>query len=110
MNEEELTVIRRELQRSECGEVLGMLETNLSDNLNALLNDLDELLVEPKQEHITTKKSEEASDPNPFTALFDFSDWFGNRVLKAGSSSENLLILFLITSLLFVFLNSSNFF
>jgi hypothetical protein len=79
LNEDELTVIRRELQRSEWGEVLGMMETNLSGNLNALLNDLDELLVEPKQEHTATDKSESFAETNPFTALFDFSEWFSRK-------------------------------
>lgn len=82
LNEDELTILRRELNRSEWGEVLGMLETNLSGSLKALLNDLDELLVEPKEVHLTPK-SEKSPDPNPFTALFDFSDWFTRRDGKA---------------------------
>lgn len=75
LTEAEIRILRRELQRSEWGEVLGMLETNLSGDLNRLLGDLDELLVEPKLE-LTAKPSPETDDPNPFTALFDFGGWF----------------------------------
>ncbi|NOS71523.1 MAG: hypothetical protein HOP33_16555 [Verrucomicrobia bacterium] len=78
LTDAELTILRRELNRSEWGEMLGMLETNLSGNLNALLNDLDELLVEPKAEK-ATKQPDKTNDPNPFTALIDFTGWFSQN-------------------------------
>ena len=83
LNDDELAVLRRELQRSEWGEVLSLLETNASGKLDALLNDLDELLVEPKAERGKSAESAATSDPNPFTALFDFSDWFGSEAREA---------------------------
>jgi hypothetical protein len=82
LSEAEIMILRRELQRSEWGEVLGLLETNLAGNLNSMLADLDELLAEPKS--VTPAKESEPSDnPNPFTALFDFSGWFGSDVKQA---------------------------
>lgn len=100
LREDELRVLVRELQRNDWGEVLGLVEGDLAGNLNAMLNDLDELLVEPSGA-TTTGQPEQSNDANPFTALFDFSGWFsGNEQpteaaliepLKPDSESEAVI-------------------
>ncbi len=64
----------RELQRSEWGEVLGLLEQDTATNLDSLLGDLDELLADaPKQpaKNLPTKE-----ETNPFSALFSLGELF----------------------------------
>jgi hypothetical protein len=40
---------------------------------------------------LTTKSETDASDPNPFTALFDFSDWSGSDWGDARHNADTLL-------------------
>lgn len=72
LNDDEITVFKRELQRSEWGEVLGMLEHTTTTQLDALLADLDELLTEePSKPEAPVEE-----DTNPFSALFSIFSWF----------------------------------
>jgi hypothetical protein len=102
LREDELRVLVRELQRSDWGEVLGIVEADLAGNLSALLNDLDELLVEPDTTAVSSGKPESPStNANPFTALFDFSNWraaeteqhnyVGKEPLRADTETEAVL-------------------
>jgi hypothetical protein len=72
LNDDELAVFRRELQRSEWGEVLGLLERDTATHLDALLADLDELLAE--EQPMPTQPASE--NTNPFSALFSIIEWF----------------------------------
>jgi len=74
LNDEELAVFVRELQRSEWGEVLGLLEQDTATNLQALLGDLDELLADAPAK--TPEQKRAPNDTNPFSALFSFSELF----------------------------------
>lgn len=81
LNEDELAVFRRELQRSKWGEVLGLLEQSTSANLDALLNDLDELLAEkPSAPSQPVSASE---DTNPFSALVSCIKFFTSDPSKS---------------------------
>lgn len=102
LREDERRVLVRELQRSDWGEVLGMVAADLAGNLNALLNDLDELLVDPDTPAVSAGQSESTSaDVNPFTALFDFSGWravaterpnnLGDEPLRPDTDTEAVL-------------------
>jgi len=84
LNDDELTLFKRELQRSQWGAVLGLLERDTTLQLNALLGDLDELLAEetPKAPAPTPE------DTNPFSALLSIIHWF-----KASASEETSPIL-----------------
>jgi hypothetical protein len=71
LNGDELAVLHRELDRENLVEVIHSLGEASLTTLNNLVKEIDVLVTEPKQsEPVTT-------DPNPFTALFDFSGWFG---------------------------------
>jgi hypothetical protein len=72
LNDDELAVFRRELQRGEWGEVLGVLERDTAQHLDTLLADLDELLAEEQPEPVLPS----SEDANPFTALFSIIEWF----------------------------------
>ena len=74
LNHDELAVFIRELQRSEWGEVLGLLEQDTATNLDSLLGDLDELLAEPPTEHKAKPTAKE--ETNPFSALFSIGELF----------------------------------
>jgi len=67
LNDDERAVFIRELQRSEWGEVLGLLELDTTANLNALLSDLDELLTEAPA--LDPEQKPSSPDTNPFSAV-----------------------------------------
>ena len=80
LNDDELSVFIRELQRSEWGEIFGLLEQDSATNLKSLLDDLDELLaVEPAKE---PDAKAESIDINPFSALFSIGDLFKSNELQ----------------------------
>lgn len=68
LNQDELATLRRELQRGEWGEALGLLEQATSTGLENLLKDLDELLAEKPSE--PPQPISVSEDSNPFSALF----------------------------------------
>ena len=72
LNQEELTVFRREMQRSQWGEVLGLVEGNTAANLDGLLADLDELLAEDQP--APPQPAPVSEDTNPFSALFSWHE------------------------------------
>jgi len=74
LNAEELAVFVRELQRSEWGEVLGLLEQDTATNFDSLLSDLDELLAEAPAK--STQQKSTSTDTNPFSALFSLGELF----------------------------------
>jgi hypothetical protein len=76
LNDDELAVFIRELQRSEWGEVLGLLEQDTAANLDSLLGDLDELLAESPPE--PKAKSPAKEETNPFSALFSLGELFNS--------------------------------
>jgi hypothetical protein len=90
LNDDELAVFTRELQRSEWGEVFGLLEHKSATNLQYLLSDLDELLAEAPDE--PTPKSATTEDTNPFSALFSFGQLFKANDNDAESGTPMELI------------------
>jgi len=74
LKDDELTVFVRELQRSEWGEVLGLLEHDTTTNFDSLLSDLDELLAEPPAEPKAKLAARE--ETNPISALFSLGELF----------------------------------
>jgi hypothetical protein len=72
LNSDELAVLQRELDRENLDEVIYGLGEASGSTLNALVQQVETLVTAPKESESVT------SDSNPFTALFDFSDWFGS--------------------------------
>lgn len=81
LNADELAVLRRELDRDNLDELVHSLGEGSSRVLNELIKQIDELVTEPKQ------PAPAATDPNPFFALFDFSEWFGGDEKKSENES-----------------------
>jgi len=65
LNEEELKVLKEELEKDDFGDVFKAVEGVTEESLLQLQTDLDEFLEEPKEEKKT-------GGNNPFTALFSF--------------------------------------
>ena len=81
LNDDELDIFIRELQRSEWGEVLGLLEQDTAANLDSLLSDLDELLAESPAE--PKSKAPTKQEANPFSALFSLGELFRSEEKNA---------------------------
>lgn len=68
LNEDEIAVLKQEIEKDDFGEVYKMITGATDESLAQINDDLDELLDVKKE-----KKEEESSDDsNPFTALFSF--------------------------------------
>jgi len=65
LNEEELKVLKEELEKDDFGDVFKAVEGVTEESLLQLQTDLDEFLDE-------SKKEEKTGDVNPFSALFSF--------------------------------------
>jgi hypothetical protein len=68
---DELAGLRRELDRENLGELVHAVGESSATVLQQLVAEMDSLLVEPQPAATGT------TDTNPFSALFDFSGWFG---------------------------------
>ncbi len=74
LNEEELKVLKDQIEKDDFGEVMKLIEDSTDVSLKELQNDIDEFLDESNE---TKKKQAEEKrrseqDVNPFAALFDF--------------------------------------
>lgn len=67
MNDDELNVLRRELEKDDLGDLMGLVQGATDESLGKIQVDLDEFLEDKKPEDKEKKKSE---DVNPFSALF----------------------------------------
>jgi hypothetical protein len=68
LNEEEVRVLREEIDRENLGEVMAAVGGKVSETLNQLLSRMESLVAEP------AKPEAKADDPNPFLALFGLED------------------------------------
>ncbi len=66
LNEKELEILKRELEKDDLGDLMQMMEGTTSESLEIIQADLDEFLDEKKEK----KKEEKGEDINPFSALF----------------------------------------
>jgi hypothetical protein len=66
LNEQELAVVRGEIERDELREVIGVVAGDAAGALNEIVEEVERLIPEPP------KEKQEPENPNPFTALFDF--------------------------------------
>lgn len=85
LNDDELAVLRREMERNEFGELFSMLEQKTPDTVHRLLSDLGELFrgnFQPKEAKPATE------DVNPFSTLFSIGEWFKSSPEKTNDIHE----------------------
>jgi hypothetical protein len=69
LNNQELKILKEEIQRDDVGDVISLIENATSESLDKIKDEIEEYLKEtPKKEN----KNEENEDVNPFSALFSF--------------------------------------
>ncbi len=71
LNEQELKVLKEQVEKDDIGEVLELIEGATTESLDKLKKDIDEFLNEDKKEKKKEKPKNE-DDTNPFSALFSF--------------------------------------
>lgn len=84
LNQEEITLLRQELDRENLGEVLATVGGKASETLNQLLNEMESFVTEPVQ---TESKPD---DPNPFLALFGWEDREPEREKKDATDTAHV--------------------
>ncbi len=70
LNEEELKVLREELEKDDLGDVMRLVEGATSESLEQLNKDIEEFLGEGAMEKKEEIKEKDSADVNPFTALW----------------------------------------
>jgi hypothetical protein len=70
LNEQELKVLKEELEKDDVGEAMKLIEGATTESLEAIQKDIDDLLEEKPMEKSYNRTNKD--DSNPFTALFSF--------------------------------------
>lgn len=83
LNEDELTVLREEIDQDNLGEVLGAVSGKKGMALNELLRQIEALVAVPP------KHDSKPDDPNPFTALFGWGETFGQQASDDAGTHGN---------------------
>lgn len=69
LNEQEIEVLRKELEKNNFGEILGLIEGATKESLEQIKADIDEFLGDKKEKK---KDEKNEDDTNPFSALWSF--------------------------------------
>ncbi len=88
LNEDELKVLKDQLEKDDVDDVMGLIQGATQDSLEQLQDDIEEFLEEKeskKNKKPKKKVSKKEEDLNPFTALFSF--------FKREEKSDNPLII-----------------
>jgi len=95
LNDQELKVLKKQLEKDDIDDVMEMIEGATAESLGQLQNDIDELLGNDKKKDEKKKKDE---DVNPFTALFEFfkisskkDDWEESKPIPSDSEYEKII-------------------
>tara|TARA_Y100000034_G_C6897049_1_gene413785 strand:- start:133 stop:1659 length:1527 start_codon:yes stop_codon:yes gene_type:complete len=72
LNEDEIKVLREELERDDLGDIMKQILGSTDESLGKIQADIDEFLDPKKEEReaLESKKKKKSDDANPFTALF----------------------------------------
>ncbi|MCH7568098.1 MAG: hypothetical protein IIA87_01635 [Nanoarchaeota archaeon] len=70
LNDQELKVLKEEMEKDDFGEVMKLIEGATTESLEQIEKDIEEILEDKKTEDKKEKKK--TGDVNPFTALFSF--------------------------------------
>ncbi|HLC31948.1 MAG TPA: hypothetical protein VJK51_04745 [Candidatus Nanoarchaeia archaeon] len=71
LNDEEIKLLKKELEKDDIGAVLGLIKGATEESLEKLQADIDDFLNEDEEKK-EEKKKEESDDSNPFAALFSW--------------------------------------
>jgi len=94
LNEDELKILKEQLEKDDLGDVLTLIEGATTESLEKIQKDIDEFLEEKKPEE---EKEEKFQDTNPFTALFSFLKPAGkkgeekSKEIRPDSSEEEMV-------------------
>jgi hypothetical protein len=83
LNEQELAVVREEMERDELREVIGVVAGDAAGALSEIVEEVEGLIPGPP------KEEEKPDDPNPFTALFDFGKAKATNAAERERDSTN---------------------
>jgi hypothetical protein len=75
LNDDELEVLREQIEKDDIGDVMAMIQGAADESLDQIQDDIDEFLGDGEKK----KVEEESKDINPFSALFSFLKWKKNE-------------------------------
>tara|TARA_Y100000310_G_scaffold21893_2_gene21117 strand:+ start:672 stop:2225 length:1554 start_codon:yes stop_codon:yes gene_type:complete len=89
LNEDELTVLKEQMEKNDMGDVMKLIEGATEDSLGAIQKDIDDILEDKPSDsknpnESSSKEKSESEDTNPFTALFSIFNGTG----KSSSSKD----------------------
>lgn len=83
LNDDELKIFKKELEKDDIGDLLSFIEGATEESLGEIKQDIDNFLDEDNKSKKEETKKDTSQDINPFTALFDFF-----KFKKSDSSSD----------------------
>ncbi|MDP4039662.1 MAG: hypothetical protein Q8P57_03730 [Candidatus Pacearchaeota archaeon] len=70
LNEQEIKVLKEELEKDDMGDVMQLIQGVTDDSLDQIKKDIDDILDDKKK--LAEQEEEKSKDINPFSALFSF--------------------------------------
>lgn len=74
LNDQEIEIIKKELEREDIGDAMQLIQGATDDSLAIIQKDIEEFIDPPKKEE--KKEENKSDDVNPFAALFSFVNFF----------------------------------
>lgn len=89
LSEEELKILKKELEKDDVDDVFRLVEGATTESLGKLKEDVDEFLSDAPIKRTEEKKKESKSDDNPFSALFSGLNF---TAFKSSDSKSKLVV------------------
>jgi len=86
LNEDELKVLKKEMEKDDIGEVMKLIEGTTEESLAQIKEDIDKYL-EPEKKEEKKEEKKKSTGTNPFSALFSFTN---KSPKKSGSQERDL--------------------
>ncbi len=87
LHDDELSILRKEIEKDDMGDVFSLMEGATTESLDQLKLDLDEFIGPDKEKD---KKEKRENDSNPFSALFSIFSSGENKNSKDKKKESNL--------------------
>ncbi len=68
LTDQEIDILKKEIEKDDLGDIIGLIEGTTSESLEKIQDEIDEFMNEKDKE----EENKETEDTNPFSALFSF--------------------------------------
>ena len=95
LNDEELDILKKEMEKDDMGEVMRLIDGATEESIEKLQEDINSFLEEDENPQSVKKSGKKEEDANPFSALFSFfkmpKDETKSSLIKKDNEFEEVL-------------------